>query len=101
MKSIKFSHEYIKMPDEVKESMLIEVLNVELSELSKEFLNYDTEATDGSTYKLPESGAYLLLLLYDQTNCELWTTLRRYTPEKEKYYRGEIGNLFKIEIKEG
>ena len=29
----------------------------------------------------------------------IWTTIRRWTPEKEDYYRSHIGEEVKIEIK--
>jgi hypothetical protein len=100
MKTIKFSHHYCKMPTAITESVLLEVLEVQLADLSQVFLNYDTTTSKGFQYHLPKTGMYLLLLLYDEKGCELWTTLRRATPEKRKYYRDAIGETFKIEITE-
>ena len=98
MKTIKFQFKYGKMPEWVKESVLLDVLDVQLADLSPEFLYYDTTANGGMSYQLPKTGMYLLLLLHG--NGQLWTTLRRATPEKRKYYRDAIGETFKIEITE-
>jgi hypothetical protein len=100
LKTIKFSHRYNKMPDAVETSVLLEVLDVSLSDLSQAFLDYDTTTEKGFQYVLPKTGAYLLLLLFDVDTHQLWTTLRRSTPKKSKHYNGSIGETFKIEITE-
>lgn len=85
---IKFSHFYHKlhlaMGDEPngKVCWLMEVINVNLEDLSNAFLDFDT---DGGKYKLPKKGKYLLLLFMGQSG--IFPTLRRWTPSKEKYYR--------------
>jgi hypothetical protein len=44
---------------------LLDVVNIELSELSPAFLSYDT---DGGKFKLPKKGKYMMLIL--QKPCE-------------------------------
>lgn len=101
MPKIKFSHKYFKMPEPIQSGLcntaqLLAVLNTTKDQLKGEFINYDTLAVTGDKYELPEGRLMVLLLL----SSELWTTVRRWTPEKEKYYRSNIGNLFEIEINE-
>lgn len=95
---IKFSHNYKKIAG-VTKAKLIEVINVNLKNLSKEFLFYDTE----DIYKFPNNCDYMMLIFYKieqypSKSSNLFTTLRRRTDEKEKYYRGNIGKIFTLEI---
>jgi len=104
MNSIKFSHEYAKLQDTqehdeslltmAKRIVLLEVIVVNLEDLNHHFLNYDT---DFGVYKLPDKGKYMLLLF--QKNNGLMPTLRRWTPEKEIYYKSKIGEEFDVQIK--
>ena len=105
MKTIKFSHEYTKLLNESDTVMgmarLIHVVPVDLADLPTCFLEYDT---DFGTYPLPKKGAYLMLIFqkiyepyYTEAN-NLFTTLRRSTPEKIKYYTGAIGDIFEVKI---
>lgn len=106
--TIKFSHSYDKMPAGWYLSKLLDVLPVKLEDLSQEFLKYDTWIEGDEYYKLPTKGDYMILLLRstaikDDTgniteSSQLWTTIRRRTPEKEKYYRGLIGQVVKCQI---
>jgi hypothetical protein len=101
---IKFSHCYGKLLDgnerPVLAAKLLEVLPVDLGDLSRWFIAYDT---DHGVYKLPKKGKYLLLI-FRRTNSallkgkDIFTTLRRATPEKEKFYRGAIGQWFDVII---
>lgn len=101
---IKFSHEYYKMPANLNTARLLQVIIVEKSELSKEFIEYDTAYPldkrvpweGNGHYELPE-GRMLLLLLQSGW---LWTTLRRWTPEKERYYKELTGQEIEIIRKE-
>lgn len=111
MKIIKFSHRYQKLLKSnnefaqcvvIEEATLLHVQVVELAELHPEFLAYDT---DRGTYQLPKKGKYLMLIFrkshkiyYSPTN--LFTTLRRWTPAKEDWYRAAIGETFTVEINE-
>jgi len=102
MNTIKFSHNYKKLEvlgfhneiGRITRATLLEVIYVRLESLHKEFLDYDT---DNGKYKLPKSGTYLLLI-FKKTDEDIFTTLRRCTPEKEQYYRNNIGGTFAVEI---
>jgi hypothetical protein len=69
-----------------------------LQNLSKEFLAYDTEGV----YDLPKRGDYLILIFHkegdENIGSNIFTTIRRRTPEKEKYYRENIGRIFNIDV---
>lgn len=102
MNKIKFSHKYFKMPKPIasrscNSAMLLAVLNTTKDQLKEEFIHYDTLAVTGDKYELPEGRLMVLLLL----SSELWTTVRRWSPEKEKYYKSKIGEIFEIEISDG
>ena len=103
MNKIKFSHLYTKMPFDREKTQLLEVLIADKKELSKEFIRYDTHIDGGREYNLPE-GKLIVLLLFslqeDSMAWELWTTVRRRTPEKEKYYRSLRGQNVEIVIEE-
>lgn len=103
MITIKFSHKYAKMPDDYQESMLLAVLPTKLEDLSKSFLQYDTAYIDGSGelkfYELPDEGDYMILLLISHSD-QLWTTMRRMTPEKIALYRSNVGNDVNCEVTE-
>lgn len=113
MLNIKFSRPYSKLvfPSPqyrfCKIAKLLEVIPVELSDLSAEFLAYDT---DNGTYELPKKGKYLMLIFQNATvynvkpseiyrpEQHVFTTIRRETPEKLLYYRKNIGELFNVVI---
>lgn len=103
MNKIKFSHDYEKKPLYTDNTTLLEVFTVaDKKDLSKQFLLYDTKykGEDGG-YILPD-GKLLILLLhsfnYDSCAWELWTTCRRWTAKKERYYRSLRGQTVLIEI---
>jgi len=99
MPIIKFSHRYKKLADCAKQVFLLEVINVKLENLSECFLSYDT---DGGKYQLPKKGDFLMLIFRKalwKIDESLFTTLRRRTPQKEKYYRSLISQPFVLEIK--
>lgn len=96
MPTIKFSHTYNKLIGDngvIDEATLLQVLPVNLEDLTSSFLSYDT---DNGVYSLPKKGKYLMLIFL-KDNHELFTTLRRSTPQKENYYKGLTGKLFTIE----
>jgi hypothetical protein len=98
-RTIKFSHVYQKLlyhNQVIRRARLVEVLNVKLEQLSGPFIDYDT---DDGMFKLPEKGQYLLLMFVAQGNY-LFTTIRRWTPPKEAYYRKCINDVFEIEVPE-
>lgn len=102
MPQIKFSHKYQKIlnshNDVIETATLLQVCPVNLENLSKEFLAYDT---DNGIYKLPAHGKYLMLLFLKEhesytTDLNLFTTLRRFTPEKYSFYLSQIGKVFDV-----
>jgi len=103
MREIKFSHLYQKLLDEhndmIDTATLLDVIPVELSECSRAFLDYDT---DGGKFILPPKGKYLMLVFKKPKEGtgisadNLFTTLRRYTPEKMDYYRGLVGSDLQV-----
>ncbi|HRS98123.1 MAG TPA: hypothetical protein P5040_08040 [Smithella sp.] len=106
MHTIKFSHVYKKLLDEhndvIEFATLIDVRRVEISELHQKFKEYDT---DNGLYALPPKGIYLMLIFLkppelNNGTCaaNLFTTLRRSTPTKDKYYRAAIGEMFLIDV---
>jgi len=103
MNKIKFSHLYTKMPFDREKTQLLEVLIADKKELSKEFIRHDTHIDESGEYQLPEGKLIVLILLSlqeDSMAWEQWTTVRRWTPEKEKYYRSLRGQNVEIVIEE-
>lgn len=112
MISIKFSHTYPKIPREayvnpIGATKLFAVIPFDDECISQQFRDYDTlyggyepDHMEGKYYPLPKGKKILLLLSSFTTHnpCLLWTTLRRWTPEKEKYYLSHLGELVGIEI---
>lgn len=101
--TIKFSNDYHKLAGVANGSLcyLIEALEVNLEDLSPEFLSYDTGYWGGH-YKLPKKGKYLLLFFLNIKGVDiLYTTLRRWTPKKAEYYKKNIGEVFVTEIDRG
>jgi len=97
--TIKFSAKYEKMPKEhLDDTRLLAVLKVERSQLSAEFLEWDTKYADKpGHFSLPKGKEFLILLLL--TEGRLWTTIRSaWPPEKEEYYRSHVGELVDIKI---
>jgi hypothetical protein len=102
MRTIKFSHKYYKMPEDVTNASLIQVFLCDRKDLSSDFIAYDTgyenEYGDYNEYNLPK-GKVMVLLLRSNTGKErLWTTIRRWTPRKEEYYKSMVGEEFEISI---
>lgn len=104
---IKFSHIYEKMPDDLSDpTMLLAVFSADTKEFGELFIKHDTLYWNNGKrdpkagigfYELPK-GKVLVLLLITGHKGHLWTTVRRWTPEKERYYRGIIGQGVQIEI---
>lgn len=110
MKTIKFSHEYKKIPrsEEPRDTFLLEVLTVDKKDLGKDFIEYDTTYYERmgdelikKNYPLPKGKVLVLLLNSPYAfQAHLWTTVRRHTPEKEAYYRGLRGQKVHIDIED-
>ena len=110
MHKIKFTHVYNKLLDEsnnvVSCAILLGVYEINLEDQHSKFIEYDT---DYGKFPLPKRGKYLMLLfekikyhrlvnnkLREQKGRHLFTTLRRSTPEKLKYYKSCVGQEFSI-----
>lgn len=103
MPKIHFTHSYPKLngPDglPVIRAKLLEVIQIELGDMSAEFLNYDT---NNGQFPLPSYGDYLMLIFRKSSSqdatANIFTTLRANREGKEKYYRGLIGAMFLVEV---
>lgn len=97
---IKFSHQYKKFEDIITQSVrrvkLLQVIKVNYSDLSRDFIDYDISHKTGF-YPLPKTDLILLLFL-GITNKHLFPTLRRYTPQKFDYYRKAEGRIFEVKV---
>jgi hypothetical protein len=101
--NIEFNHKYKKLGigngQYCKKIKLLDVVNVNLENLSAEFLEYDTDA---GLFKLSEKGKYLMLIFlkedYHGSNKNLLITIRSWKLDKEKDYRSEIGKWFDVKI---
>ena len=103
---INFSHLYSKMPRDYQTSRLLDVLPIDLKDISPEFREYDTAYLDGGeskNYPLPNKGAYIVLLLLTQSGY-LWTTIRSQWGsaklDKMAYYKSHIGEWVECVVDE-
>ena len=107
--TIKFLEEYYKMLNNEdgaipKNAVLMEVFKVNKKDLHPRFIEYDTFYFDkgeknNAYYKLPKGEVLVLLLKTEFWNHDMvWTTIRRFTPKKYKYYLKNRCQTFKIEI---
>jgi len=95
--SIKFSHNYPKLWNQKEASLIcINIIEKTYFPLTKELIEYDTKDCKGNYYPLPKTNYLQLIFLGDKLIP--FCTIRRRTPEKEKYYRGLVDNIFQIKI---
>lgn len=98
-KFIKFSYPFKKLlncnNNLIQTALLLQVLQVDLSDISQEMRDYDT---DFGAYPLPPKGAFLMLIFMKTNGGGLFTTLRRETPQKLEYYQSQQGNWFELQI---
>ena len=107
--TIKFSHAYTKLLTDgcdvnghwvkhpVKTAKLLQVVPIEISTLSKTFIDYDT---DNGKYKLAYSG-YYVMLIFQKPFGDLFTTLRPMFGKfgnKQTYYDKLVGMEFNVVI---
>lgn len=104
--TIKFSHRYFKMPnlEYDKFHYLIGASVIHYKDLPKLFIDYDTIYYDNETknatyYELPKT-VLIVLTLFSGNSMTVWTTVRRYTEEKYRYYQKLIGQRVRIEVSE-
>ncbi len=101
MITIKFSHQYKKFPPDLSMyTHLTDVELVNLEDLDPAFLEADTAIRGGGHYPLPKKGKFMILWLFttDGIAAHRWQTIRRWTPEKEAYYRKHVGEAVRIEV---
>lgn len=93
---IKFSHHYLKLCTRkpIKEAQLVEAIKVDLKNLSKTFLDYDT---DEGLFVLPKEGKFFMLI-FKTDNGHVFTTLRKFNKKTTEKYKNNIGEWFKINI---
>lgn len=105
MNKIKFSHKYYKFPAAYEKSRVAQIIVMDEKEISQPFRDYDTEFITNhisarSYYPLPKGKLILVLLIANSGLGWLWTTIRRWTPEKEKYYKSIVGEIVFCEVTE-
>ena len=94
--NIKFSHRYPKLHDQ-KSARLVHIHLVSRSDMCADFIEYDTIFRNGNDidhYPLP-SGKYMVLVFLGDKLIP-FTTARRHTEEKFRYYQDAIGRDFEI-----
>lgn len=91
---IKFSHDYPKLHNQTS-ATLLDVILRDRSELTKNFIEYDTVYAGGH-FPLPP-GRYLVLLFLGNDLIP-FTTVRPFTQEKFLYYNRWVGDVFDIII---
>src|SRR3990167_7191444 len=91
-----------------RKTILIGVSLIHFKQLSEKFIMYDTSYESYNTlfesstmYVLPKTQLLLLTLFTENEQIpKVWTTLRRFTPQKHDYYNKLIGQEIKILIVE-
>ena len=99
---IRFSHQYPKLPEGIKSAVLLAVQETTKEHLPKSFLIYDSgyyENGELKFYPIPP-GQVLFLCFWHEPTEELFPTVRRWTPEKARYYRSLVGEEFEVVIDE-
>lgn len=118
--TIKFSHYYYKMPQKgILETAITNVFQIfvcDYKELGEKYKLWDTAVfnpnynndplspaydTKIKHYPLPKGKLIVIYLLTAHEGSEQafnWQTIRRWTPQKEAYYRSLIDREVKVEI---
>lgn len=102
MPKIKFSHDYVKLPEEWDdtEALLLcmtDELKEDLEKKCPAFLKYDTHFRgEVGHYPLPEGRLIILFFVHLPTG-HLFQTIRRYSEEKYEYYDRLVGDVFIME----
>ena len=89
---ISFSHRYPKLHGQ-ESARLLSIELRDRCELSDVFVEYDT-VFDGGHYPLP-AGRYMVMVFLGNELIP-FTTVRRWTEEKFRYYKSGIGSFFNI-----
>lgn len=100
MHTIKFSHQYKKMPKHIGITKVHDVAVVEYADLTPEQIEEDTAIVGGGNYELPQGRLIWITLESTQfPNIPArWGTMRSFTEKKYQYYRSLIGRGVRIEI---
>lgn len=105
MKSIKFSHNYHKLPETWEGSLavLMAVVPQKMGawkQQSPAFIDYDTTYKDKAgienKYPLDFADGLILFFIHLKTG-KPFTTIRRDWPAKREYYQGAVGETFCLE----
>lgn len=98
MNEIKFSHNYPKLWNQKTGLLLRVTIRDRERDMSKSLIEYDTKYAEGKYYEL-KKGKYLHLVFLGNEGIP-FSTIRRWTPDKEKYYLGLVGQELKIILME-
>lgn len=102
MNKITFSHKYYKLFAVAHQAPLVMAIKMNIKDLPDRLIEWDTAYGDfdepAKHYDLSKLTEVLVLLFL--SGDYLFTTIRRWTPQKEAFYRSKIGQIFEIEIKE-
>lgn len=98
MNQIKFSHRYVKMPPKLTPTYIERIEVTHYDNLTPEFIEQDTRTISGSHYELPKEKLIIIWLYTAADAGYKWQTIRRWTEEKEKYYKSLIGQQVSIKI---
>jgi hypothetical protein len=100
MLKIKFNHVYDKIPESAYggKTYLVGAMRCRKGDFAKRFIDYDTKFGK-RFYLLPEGELILLMLLTTSgKDSTLWTTLRKWDPEKERYYNKALNEQIEFVI---
>lgn len=103
MLEIKFTHTYKKLlgtnGQPIKEAVLLLASAIDKENMPEVFIQYDT---DSGKFPIPDGRNLVLLFVKIETPKpaarNLFTTVRRFTEEKAKFYQENQGKTFKITI---
>ena len=105
---IKFSHRYLKQPLYHIKVKLLQVFLCDRKDLTEYFIDYDTAYFSGNEtvyYELPNGKLLVLIfavvktLALKRASYDIFTTVRRWTPQKEDYYKSNVGEIFNVVVK--
>lgn len=100
MNKINFNHSYEKLNVCGDKAWLLQILRIHYNELSKDMKMYDTKWYGINTvgyYTIPKTDLILLIFQSIDTH-SIFTTIRRWTPNKFKYYKSKEGEIFEIVV---
>ena len=83
------------MPPVLSGTFIKDIAVIDFGNLTPEQIERDTETVDGKYYQLPQTRLIWIKLWSEYGE---WATLRRFTPEKYKYYREHVGQEVHIAI---